>query len=934
VATALSGQPISAGALTATSVTLPDMTIGDCLEVTTGGILTGVPCGGGGSGSGGVDLSTPNTWTSAQTFDGGVITNSITDNALTVGDCVTVGTGGLFTSASCNATGNANVAQANTWAMLQTFQAGLVASTVSDSALTPGMCVEAGASGVLESVACGDPGGTAGFAVLSQENIFTMAQEIDLASTSTIDGLQIYDSTIANGGSVNIIVGSSATTSQSAAVFGYTQSSSSYGTMGLNGGDTTTFDALGNWIMPGSLQVASITAPGITPKFTIASNGTAAFTSVNVGLGEAIGTTLTVGTSASINGSLTAGASTLDSVTTASVADTSLTPGDCLEASTNGTIIGVSCTTIAAAGVTSVTMLTDDGTLTVDGASTLASVAATTITDSGTLSVTGTSTLAGVTATSLYDSALTSGQCLEASTNGMIMGVSCSTIAATGITSVTTLTDTGSLTVDGSTTLTAVTASNLMATTITDSGLTTVGDCVIVGAGGLLNHAPCGSGEALLTAANTFTGEQTINGAATGLDVVSTTTTGTATSATFYSSIGAGTAIGTTVITVGNSSASGYSTVLGFYNPGNVTNPSTQVVSDTVVGEVGIQGGAMSTFDSLGNWTIPGEVNVTGTGVTANSLTDYALVNGECLIAGVGGLIQSEPCATVTGGISTSVANTWTALQTFSAGIADSTTLSVAGASTLASVTTTNITDSALTTVGDCVTVGTGGLLSQAPCGGGGVSLSAANTWTAEQTITVPSNGVGLKVTDNYAGTSDIAQFFNTNGGMTGAYIQVGYSGGTGLSLLMGFDGSFGRIGLQGDSALTEIYTGGSWIMPGYVKAANLYDTALTTVGDCVTVGTSGLLSQAACGAVIQRVSASVTSSAGVGNCTSAQVTGFSNLTSTSAFTVSGTSNNGYNVTAFPTYANSGAVNIFMCNGPAGWGPTTATAFNLVVTAF
>jgi hypothetical protein len=795
VVSSLSGENINPNTITASTFTAPNLTVGYCVAVGTGGSLISVPCGGN---SGTAGLDTMNTWSQLQTFDGGITVTGVTDTNLPVGDCVVIGPSGQFQGTSCGAGGNANLAQNNTWTGTNMFTNGVTANTVVDQALTAGECVEAGTGGVLESVPCGE--GEANFALLNATNIFTMPQEINLASTTSTTALQIYEPGILTGSSINMVIGASSGNYASTSLGYNTQTGT--GNIGLTGSQLATFNYQGSWNIP--------------------------------------------------------------YLATGSLSDT-------------GNL-----------GVT--------GTAAVTGAVTMGS----------TLGVTGIATFGTIKAASISDSSLTSGYCLEAGANGLITGVNCATIAV---------------------------------------------------AGGNGYYAP-------LAASNNFTGEQTLSGAATPLDVVSSATTGTggspATPATFYSSINYG--AGTTAITVANGVVAGsdWATELAFYSDGTDNSANN-------LGEIGLSGGSLATFNSGGNWTIPGTLTVSGQGEYVNSITDYALAAGECLEAGTGGLIVSIPCSEIaTGGAegATLVANTFTGIQTIDlaststqyglqmlmpnllpsyqadlmAGLDDTTnndsaffgfknvggtgsatnlgvfgvyggtpiTFTDTGALTVpGGVSSPSVTDSALTTPGDCVTVGTGGLLSQAVCGGVGVNVTgtptagqfliatsattadwqtftgatlAANTFTGAQTISdggatalTVSGGGGGQAGGTFAATGTASAVFGNLASDYGIFLyssianasygtmlavvdsysagntfQLGQTlNGTGDTVQMSFvSGSpnKGELGLFGDP-LATFDTSGNWVFPANVSVASL-----TTSGDCVTVGSGGLLSEAPCG--------------------------------------------------------------------------------------
>jgi hypothetical protein len=119
------------------------------------------------------------------------------------------------------------------------------------------------------------------------------------------------------------------------------------------------------------------------------------------------------------------------------------------------------------------------------------------------------------------------------------------------------------------------------------------------------------------------------------------------------------------------------------------------------------------------------------------------------------------------------------------------------------------------------------------------------------------------------------------------------------------------------------------------MAATSITDSALTTPGDCVTVGTGGLLGEVACGGSISPQSkvVSITSAAGSGACTTGVASGFTGLTETTPLTASlvGTSYF-YNVTTVYTGATS--VELFLCNGiTSGQYAAAATAVTVVVSA-
>lgn len=381
---------------------------------------------------------------------------------------------------------------------------------------------------------------------------------------------------------------------------------------------------------------------------------------------------------------------------------------------------------------------------------------------------------------------------------------------------------------------------------LTDTALTTTGDCVLVAAGGTLTQGPCSTG-VQLNVANTWTATQTFSAiAVTGASNLAATSTTTLTSTSFTAS--------------------------------SIVNTSTTTV-------------------------------------------------GDCVIVGTGGLYTQGTCGN---GAQLNVANLWTALQSFSDGItvsgatatlaaATATTfnattsittpsLTSTGTSTLAAATattlhaTTSITDSGLTTVGDCVTVGTGGLLSQAPCGSGFATLGA-NTFTGVQTISFNnanensfsvfspvmaagntlSMEIGQSATTNnaaYVGyeagssTATVYELFGILGGpitsfsATGAWVMPGtmsVAGATTLSSTLGVTGAttLASLGVTGAETVgTTLGVAGALSVTGATASlkattvTSLTDSGLTTVGDCVTVGTGGLLSQAACGAGFATLSA------------------------------------------------------------------------------
>jgi hypothetical protein len=102
------------------------------------------------------------------------------------------------------------------------------------------------------------------------------------------------------------------------------------------------------------------------------------------------------------------------------------------------------------------------------------------------------------------------------------------------------------------------------------------------------------------------------------------------------------------------------------------------------------------------------------------------------------------------------VANTWTALQTFSGGISttsetDSGALTVQGNTTLGTNSANTLTVNSTPTFNNGLTVSSGtvsfpasSIPSSCISGGGGASLSTANTWTAKQTF---NSGIGLPST-------------------------------------------------------------------------------------------------------------------------------------------------------------------------------------------
>lgn len=120
------------------------------------------------------------------------------------------------------------------------------------------------------------------------------------------------------------------------------------------------------------------------------------------------------------------------------------------------------------------------------------------------------------------------------------------------------------------------------------------------------------------------------------------------------------------------------------------------------------------------------------------------------------------------------------------------------------------------------------------------------------------------------------------------------------------------------------------------ISASNITDTGLTTVGNCVTVGTGGLFTSAACGggSTIQVKTGTLTSGVGSGACINTSLSGFTGLTSSSAFSISGTSNIAYAITLMVQFGSSTAVTVYACNATAtGYFPPSALSVPYAVAA-
>ncbi len=256
-----------------------------------------------------------------------------------------------------------------------TFTTLLASSSITDSALTPGNCVQAGTAGLLTTTggACGAGGG-------GVSSVY--------GSTGTITAL-----TIPSGDSLDV--------------------------SGTGTNNATTLLA-GTWAIPGTIGSSTPNTGAFT---TLSASSTVSGT----GFSTYLASPPAIGGSAPAAGSFTA-------LTGTSVTDSALTTGNCVQASTGGLLTTTSAPCPSSGGVTSVygstgaiTALTipSGDSLTVSGTGTnnATTLLAGTWAIPGTIGSTTKNTGAFTTllaSTSITDSGLTSGNCVQAGTAGLL----------------------------------------------------------------------------------------------------------------------------------------------------------------------------------------------------------------------------------------------------------------------------------------------------------------------------------------------------------------------------------------------------------------------------------------------------------------------------------------------------------------------------------
>jgi hypothetical protein len=286
-----------------------------------------------------------------------------------------------------------------------------------------------------------------------------------------------------------------------------------------------------------------------------------------------------------------------------------------------------------------------------------------------------------------------------------------------------------------------------------------------------------------------------------------------------------------------------------------------------------IQGVTGTYFDmgsnNNGTPTVTTAINLsTGAIGTIGSIASGTLTSGDCLQAGTNGVIQNAAAACGTGtvtavtgsGVIVSSGGTTPNITCPTCGTGSGTVTSVTGTANQITSTnptttpvlsipstfiapgsiasTTSITDGGLSgSSGDCVQLGAAGILT-ATAGACGVAGSGVTSVTSANALLVAAPTTGAVVlTPNETPTF--------TGTVTSANLTTG-------TVSAGFITSSGTIQTTGGA---DILAGGG----GYVAGNNLYALALTS-GQCVQSGTGGILtsSGAACGSVT-----SVTASGG-----------------------------------------------------------------------
>lgn len=772
--------PTFTGPLSALSLTATALTSGQCVHTTTGGLLavTGTDCASPGvtsvSGTGNI-ASTGGTTpvvsiTNAPTFSGQLTAGSIIDNNLTASSCVGADGSKQLVASSCvsSVTGlsNINVTAGSTPVVSITSAPTFTNATV--SSITSGQCVQASTGGLLFHQYLGFPCGGGNLLNTS----FTMP-----AVGSTVTNISINGEQNMVGGLLRVIVGG-------ANVIMEVVNRPSYSVVDLK--NVYDFGTSTGQSVPSGTQADAV---GVDPALYLGGF---------VGIGGITGTG---------NVSVTAGATPVVSVTAAptfaQITDSGLTSGNCVQASTGGllTTTGSACGS-GSGGVTSVTA---SGNLASSGGTT------------PNITITAAPTFGQVT-----DSGLTSGNCVQASTAGLLTTIAGA--CGTGNGTLTGLTAGNDIVVGtGPTPSVAVTnapsfTGPLSASTLTGTGLTS-GNCVQASTGGLLitTSASCGAVASVtggtgitVTAGPTPVVSLTTPVAVTSGGTGSTTITNgsciTATSGTTYGSapfecLGTKTSATFVVPAVGSSV-----TVTTTTSRGNVKNNIPVTISDNTTSMMGfITTGAAST-----------SLTVTNTGMLSGSV-GATVATGAAVLPGAASNLTS---ITGTGNISV------TALP--------SPVVSITAAPTFG-----QITDSGLTS-GNCVQASTGGLLTTvaAACGTGTVTSVSGSGNISSTGGAAPT--VSITNAPTFTGTATVGNLIDS--GLT-ASTCVGANGSKQLvsssSCVTSVSGT-GNISSTGGSTPTVSVTNAP-TFTGALSALSLTATGLTS-GQCVQTTSGGLL--------------------------------------------------------------------------------------------